>query len=115
MGRQNALDAAGKDERDAPTQIFGRLAGRGGDQERQRLGQIPPGIIVDEPVAVGLADDANDLPRIDRTRRDGLAQSVDIAGIRERKPMDIRLHNSSPRGRGTAGGFDFDQLTTWLQ
>ena len=73
------------------------------------MGQEPARVIVDEAVAVGLADDGDNLPRIDQARRNGLAQSLDIAGIGERKPMDVRLHALSPRGREP---LDFVQLTS---
>ena len=96
MRRQHAFDAAGKNERDALLGRLRRLTRRAADRQRERLGQEAARVIVDEAVAVRLADDGDDLERIDRLRGDRLAQMRDIAGNRKGKSVDVRTHASSP-------------------
>ncbi len=95
MRREHALDAAGENERHAPPNRVRSVTRFFGDQQRQRLRDIASGVVVDEPVAMRLADHANDRGRIDRAVVDGKPEPGDIARVGKLEAEDVGAHRAA--------------------
>src|SRR5262249_43966781 len=79
--RQHSLHAAREDEWNPFSYVLGRDAHPSTDKLGQAERQVATRIVVNKPISVRLADDRNDLCRIDDAFIDGLAQTRNITRI----------------------------------
>ncbi len=94
MRAHHAFGAARQHAGNFLDQLRRRLSEMHRQQRHQRLREITAGEIVDAAIALGLADDGDDIRRADRAADDQSLQRGKIAGMRHRQSENLRAFHA---------------------
>src|SRR6476646_8941712 len=94
MRAEHAFSPAGKYAGDTFDQVILRFSEVRAQKRQQGLGKIATSEIIDAAIALGLADNGDDLVRLDGSLRDMAIQFREIARMFHTKSENTRPHKS---------------------